>query len=168
MSKAIWLIDQGHLTKTSSKRFRIDYQSTIQVLNEWCGRVDGYLFNGFDPRIGVPDNQKCFYQRLHLMGIESRLHPMEIDIDGGVRQRRVDVDIASVLIKHATMPEVETIILSSGDQDLIPAVRMARDEFNKYVILFSHKVAISRDLIDSVDCFSDMQQFEARISFSSN
>lgn len=155
MNKTAWLADMGYVVKTARKGlFRLDYVSARRLLQEYFGSVSAFLFNGFDPSFGIPEGLKKFYQAMEHQGMQVRLHPMSGDPSAGDhRQRRVDVDIAAHLVWQATLPVVETVVITSGDQDLLPAVAIAKEQFGKRIVLFTY----GRDVHTELRLLADVQ-----------
>jgi len=49
-------------------------------------------------------------------------------------------------------------VLTTGDQDFVPAVELVRREFQKHVLLFSYEKMVNQDLIAAVNTW---WQFDA-------
>lgn len=148
----IWLVDMGYVIKASKDSFKLDYAKAQGVLRHKLGPVRTTLFNSYNAELGVEDAMEAFYsmmERDHQMRVS--LQPLGLDKDGNAVQRRVDVDLAANMVWYACQPEVTTIVLTSGDQDFIPAVELVIEEFDLQVILWSYDVFVSRDLSEAVD-----------------
>jgi|GEM_PF-1259549 len=143
--EAAWLIDIGYVVKAAS--FKLDYFKTLAELQAKHTAVHAFIFNGFDPRNEIDSGLKSFYNAATAMGFRIRLHPMLVDAQGRVHQKRVDVDMAAHLMLHATMPEVSHVYLTTGDSDLMPAVELAREKFKTSLILLTYEKNVSNDLI---------------------
>ena len=76
---------------------------------------------------------------------------MDSGAAGANRQRRVDVDLAAHLIWQASLSPVATLILTTGDQDFVPAVQMVKEHLGKRVILFTYGQSVHHELIDAAD-----------------
>jgi uncharacterized LabA/DUF88 family protein len=66
---------------------------------------------------------------------------------------------------QASLPEIQTVVLTTGDQDFVPAVELVRNEFGKPVILFTYKAMVHADLIAAADewwTFEDQKAWVAR------
>jgi hypothetical protein len=148
MSKAAWLVDVGYVVKTAGKGgMKLDYVAAERLLAGRYGPVSTFLFNSYDNAYGVPDGLAGFYDLMEQRGMVVRLHPMSGDeATGSHRQRRVDVDLACHAIWQASLPDVEHVVLTTGDQDLIPAVEMCRARFGTAVVLFTFRQNVSREL----------------------
>ena len=167
MAKAAWLVDMGYVVKTSGKGlFKIDYVSAANVLSARLGGTKPFIFNGFDANQGIPTGLQGFYHAMEAQGMTICLHPMTGDAGAGTHvQRRVDVDIAAHLIWQCSLPSIENVVLTTGDQDFIPAIELAKREFGKRVLLFSFNRNVHGDLRKLVDehlLFEDHEKEIAR------
>ncbi|GAB4515739.1 MAG: hypothetical protein Kow0047_27660 [Anaerolineae bacterium] len=149
--RCAWLIDVGYVVKASDGRFKLDYVAARRLLEGRFGRTRAFLFNGFDPQYGIPPGLQSFYDAMRRQGMEIRLHPMESGPPGENRQRRVDVDFSAHMIWQASLPEIEAIVITTGDQDFVPAVELAKAEFGKTVVLFTYESFVHHDLAAAVD-----------------
>ncbi|PZS04022.1 MAG: hypothetical protein DLM69_02300 [Candidatus Chloroheliales bacterium] len=156
-ASAAWLIDVGYLVKASKGRFKLDYVEAGRFIKRKCGPTHIYLFNGYDPTHGVEQELQYFYDTMKRHGMQVRLHPMQPDAEGIYRPRRVDVDLSAHLVWQASIPELQTVVLTTGDQDFVPAVELARREYDKRVILFTYRAMVNRDLVVAA---SERWQFE--------
>lgn len=159
MASVSWLIDMGYIVKASENRFKLDYVEAKTYLEEQCGATRAFLFNGYDTAYGISPRLWAFYDTIAMHNFKVRLHPMQSGPPGTNRQRRVDVDFSAHLIWQASLPEIEKLIITSGDQDFVPAVELVRCEYKKPVILFSYETMVHRDL---VDCVNDWWRFETQ------
>ncbi len=165
MCQVVWLVDMGYVAKASEGKFRLDYVEAEELLKEALGPTRTYLFNGFDPAYGIPPGLQAFYDAMRKCGMEVRLHPMESGPPGVNRQRRVDVDFGAHLVWQASLPEIETIVITAGDQDFVPAVVLARNELGKRVILFTYEAVVHQDLIACVDEWWQFEEEEKRLEW---
>lgn len=151
--KAAWLVDMAYVVKASAKaRFKLDYITAASLLGNRIGETKAYLFNGFDSKLGIPDGLKAFYHAMEAQGMTVSLQPMSGDTSAGTHvQRRVDVDIAAHLVWQASLPSIEHIVLTTGDQDFIPAARIAKKQFGKRLVLFSFERDVSGELRQLAD-----------------
>lgn len=149
MRPTAWMIDMGYVVKASSGQFNLDYVSAHQLIEERCSRTQAFLFNGFDPAYGVPAGLQRFYEAMRRYGMKIRLQPMQSGPPGANRQRRVDVDLCAHLVWQASKTEVSTLVLTAGDQDLLPAVEVVRERLGKQLILFTYEKNVHRELAQS-------------------
>lgn len=163
MSSSAWLVDMGYIVKAAKESsMRLDYMATESWLAGKYGSTRTFLFNSYDVHYGTPSGLQAFYDAMTRRGSVVRLHPMRGGIgDEPHRQRRVDVDIASHAVWQAATAGVDRLVLSTGDQDLIPAVEMCRDELGVSVVLLTFLHNVSRELAGVVDehlLFEDYRQ----------
>lgn len=153
MIKAAWLVDMGYVVKAAKvSGMRVDYLVAQGILAARYGSVRTFLFNSYDAKFGIPAGLKGFYTAMEHRGMVVRLHPMSGGASGEPhKQRRVDVDVACHAVWQATSGGVDHLILTTGDQDLIPAVEMCRSTFGKAVVLFTFRDNVSDELVRAAD-----------------
>ena len=161
MSTAAWLVDIGYVVKASEGKFKLDYVEGHRLLEERCGRTRTFLFNGFDPVYGVSEGLQKFYEAMEQHGMEVRLQPMQSGLAGTNRQRRVDVDLSAHLVWQASFKDVVTLVLTTGDEDFLPAVEVVRKRCGKRLVLFTYHRNVHRELAESVD---DWWLFESEMA----
>ena len=160
MNTAAWLVDIGYVVKTGAKGlFKIDYLKAEAVLARRFGSVRTFLFNGYASDIPIPDGLHKFYAAMRHHGMTVCLHQMREHT-----QRRVDVDLAAHMIWQASTPGVEVIVLTTGDQDFIPAVKMAQETFKKQIALFTYKLDVSMELQKQADLHLRFEDVERDVS----
>jgi len=164
MSAIAWLIDMGYVVKASAGRFKLDYIAADTLLGEIFGSSHPFLFNGFDADYGIPEGLRAFYESMERHGFVVRIHPMQRGGPGENRQRRVDVDFCAHMIWQAGLAEVENLIITTGDQDFVPAVELVRQKFQKKVILFTYESMVHRDLASAVDQWLKFEDYRSRIA----
>ena len=152
-----WLIDMGYITKASKGRFKLDYiiarQFIEQKLQDSCRAV---IFNSVDHSRGVDRSLTQFYFTVEQAGFTVNLYQME-----GGSQKQVDVALASHAVWRAT--EGDTIVLSSGDIDFLPAVKLITVETRQKVVLFTYDFGVHEELISAASehwIFDDYPQLE--------
>ena len=151
MTNVSWLVDIGYVVKASEGHFRLDYIAAERFIEATLGPTQTFLFNGFDPLYGVPAGLQAFYNAMRQHGMNVRLQPMQSGAPGTNRQRRVDVDLSVHLVWQASLRQVDTLVLTTGDQDFVPAVELVRDQFRKRIILFTYETMVNHDLIAAVN-----------------
>jgi uncharacterized LabA/DUF88 family protein len=152
VSAVWWLVDMGYVVKASEGSFRLDYAATQAWLTEQIGPARSILFNSYSPERGLEPAMKQFYDRMKSQhGMSVRLQPLGLDRYGGTKQRRVDVDLATQMVWLATDEETETFVLTTGDQDFVPAVRLVREECDIWVTLLTYDRHVSEELSAEVD-----------------
>ncbi len=165
-ARVCWLVDIGYVVKASEGRFKLDYVGANDLIAARYGPASAFLFNGVDDRYGIPPGLQRFYDEMARRGMTIRLQPMQSGPPGTNRQRRVDVDIAAHLVWKASVPEVETIVLTTGDQDFVPAAEIVREQFDKQLVLFTYSYRAHPDLVASVDERINFEDFEDLLATS--
>lgn len=162
MEKAAWLVDMGYVVKASRGAFPLDYVRAAAFLKARLGAVHPFLFNGYDQRIGVTEGLTAFYRAMEHQGMVVRLHPMSGEPSlRSHTQRRVDVDLAAHLVWQAGLAENGCVVLTTGDQDFVPAVELVTEHCQTRVVLFSYRQNVHRDLEAAVAeriCFEDFKE----------
>lgn len=164
MAHVAWLVDMGYVVKASKGKFKLDYVKAQAFLAETCGPVEVFLFNGVDATYGIPTGLQAFYDAMALQGMQVRLHPMEPGPVGTNRQRRVDVDFSAHMVWQASLPDVHTVVITTGDQDFVPAVELVRNHMNKKVILFTYEAVVHHDLIAAADVWWRFEEERIRLA----
>lgn len=160
-----WLVDMGYVVKTAPTRFKLDYIAARDLLSTEFGRVQTTLFNGYDEGFGIPQGLRGFYQAMEQQGMTVRLHPMTGDAGlGDHRQRRVDVDLAAHMVWQASLAMVERVVLTSGDQDFLPAVEVVREKLQKEVVLFAYTANVHKVLQTAADRVLHFEDHEQRLA----
>ena len=150
--RTVWLVDIGFVVKVGSQRFKLDYVAAEKWLASRYGSVSTFLFNGYDPTYGIPEGLQRFYTAMRSSGMTVCLHPMSGRAGyGDHRQRRVDVDMTAHLVWQASLPEVERVVITTGDQDFLPAVHIVREACKKKVALLCYNQDVSAELKQQTD-----------------
>jgi len=166
MAGTVWLVDMGYVVKTAKKSgMRLDYVLARDLLGTRFGETHAFLFNSVDDAFGIPDGLRAFYRAMEAQGMVVRLHPMTGEAAAGThRQRRVDVDLASHAVWQASLPDTRVIVLTTGDQDLVPAVELCRERFGVFIVLFAFQHDVSRALREAVDDWLCIEDFRDRLA----
>ena len=164
VNQTVWLVDIGYVVKASEGKFKLDYVEAERLLEEAYGPTQTFLFNGFDEAYGIPPGLQAFYDAMAGYGMTVRLQPMQSGPPGTNRQRRVDVDLSAHLMWQASLPEVQTLVLTTGDQDFVPAVELARSEFGKRVVLFAYDAMVHPHLVAAADDWWKFEDDEERLA----
>jgi hypothetical protein len=143
--RAAWLVDMAYVVKASRGAFPLDYRNAAHHLRRRVGTLKCHLFNGYDQRFGVPRGLSAFYAAMESEGMDLHLYPMDEDQEGANRQRRVDVAIGAYLV-HAAATGTETVILTTGDSDLIPAVDIATQALGATINLLTYRHGVAHQL----------------------
>ena len=164
MSQSVWLVDVGYVVKASEGLFRLDYLQAQRVIAERCGPARAFLFNGYDEVYGIPAGLQAFYDEMKRQGMVVRLQPMQSGDPEANRQRRVDVDLGAHLVWQASLPDVKTLVVTTGDQDLVPAIEVVRERMGKRVVLFTYRRNVSHELVDVADEWWLFEEEEGRLA----
>jgi uncharacterized LabA/DUF88 family protein len=136
----------GYVIKAGLGKPRLDYVACENWIALEYGECASFVFNSQGADGPTSAGLWSFYEQMRARGAKVSLQPMSRDAEGTLRQRRVDVDIGSHLVWLASLPQIKTLVLTTGDQDLIPAVNMARAQLEKRVILFAYDSAVHHEL----------------------
>jgi uncharacterized LabA/DUF88 family protein len=152
-----WLIDMGYVTKASKGRFKLDYLAGRLLIEEKLkDRCQAEIFNSFHKHYGIEKGLAQFYYTIQQAGFTVNLYQME-----GESQKQVDVAIASQAVWRAA--KGDTIVLSSGDLDFLPAVRLITEQAHRGLILFTYDFGVHEDLVKLASdhwLFEDYPQLE--------
>lgn len=147
----------GYITKASKGRFKLDYiiarQFIEEKLKDHCQPV---IFNSVDNKFGMDRSLTQFYYTVRQAGFTVNLYQME-----GGSQKQVDVALASHGVWRAT--QGDTIILSSGDIDFLPAISLITEHTQQKIILFTYDFGVHKELINAASehwIFDDYPQLE--------
>lgn len=163
MHVAAWLVDIGYVVKASEGKFKLDYLAGEEFLADRLGPVKTFLFNGFDPDYGIPSGLQAFYDLMARRGMAVRLQPMQSGPVGQNRQRRVDVDLGAHLVWQASLEAVKAVVITTGDQDLVPAVELVRQQLAKQVVVFSYADNVHRQLAETANEWWKFEDHAARL-----
>lgn len=152
---------------------KLDYIAAEQFLSNRYGSTATFLFNSLDQLYGIPDGLKKFYRAMERHGMVVCLQPMSGDpTSDDHKQRRADVDLASHAVWQASLDDVKTVVLTTGDQDMTPAVKLCQDKFGVRIVLFTFRRNVSKALVDLANghlFFEDHRsQLDRHISESSS
>lgn len=136
-----WLIDMGYITKASKGRFKLDYVKARQLIEQKLkAKCAAHVFNSVDKRWGVDRGLVQFYHTIQQSGFTVSLYQME-----GEAQKQVDVAIAAEMVWRASRGSA--IVLSSGDIDFLPAVKIVTQAAMQQLYLFTFDHGVHDDLI---------------------
>ncbi len=142
-----WLVDIGYVVRASEGKFKLDYLKAERFLQETCGPTRTFLFNVFDPTLGIQPGLRAFYDAMSRQGMTILLHPAQLQgSQPRTHQCRLDVDFSAHLLWQAGLPFVETVVITTGEADFVPPVELARAECAKRVILFSYNALVPYEL----------------------
>ena len=165
MSDCVWLVDIGYVVKAAKKSdMKLNYIAARDLLTRHYGSVSAYLFNSIDYAYGIPAGLQAFYNTMTNQGMVVRLHPMSGDSAAGShRQRRVDVDFACHAVWQASLPETRVLVLTTGDQDMVPAAELCKNQFGVEIILFTFNSDVSSALAGFADQSIRFENFRSEL-----
>ncbi len=183
-NRTLWLIDAGYLFKAQrsvAPGYTFDYGRLKAHLERGGPIWRAYYLNS------VPEDQASAQDGFHTwlrdgLGIVVKLYGLKestvgklycrqcgrkVDIncdnDGRhelsvVQQKGVDVGLATLALVH--MDDYDTLILSSGDGDLLDAIRHVKDKGKRLELaVFDYGVSAKlRELADAVHVINDFQE----------
>jgi uncharacterized LabA/DUF88 family protein len=164
-------IDGAHLRRAADD-FAATYfggdsiiMTILQMSGQGCLRK--YYYDCPPPR---PKNEsdEDFAQREATEQLFKRLQRMEgchvylgetVGVGGKLRQKGVDVQLATHMLTHSFRKTVRRAVLIAGDGDFVPLVRALVEE-GTYVTLMSRRSNTSTRLIDAADVHRPFDPFE--------
>ena len=100
--------------------------------------------------------EKPFFDALSKLGIETRVRDLQ-EFYGGAK--KADWDVGIVLDAVRTAPNIDVVVLASGDGDFIPLVEYLKNQ-GKRVEVIAFGKSTSSKLIEVADEFIDMDEAE--------
>lgn len=154
-------IDFIKLTKLLSKNFnliRVYYYSGIPTEATWNKNKESE--KEFKSRLSKQIN---FLDKLALdFNFHIITRPLVID-KGQVKEKGIDVNIASDIIWHGLSNNYDTFVLISGDRDLIKCLERMKDN-GKRVIIANFEGKISREVKKIADKYINLSEKKDEIS----
>ncbi len=98
--------------------------------------------------------EKAFFEALTKLGIETRVKPLK-EFYGG--QKKADWDVGIVIDAIRTAPNVDVVVLVSGDGDFVPLVEYLRNK-GKRVELMAFGKTTSSELKEKADEFINLDK----------
>lgn len=137
MERMAIFIDEGYLNKALEGlgRPRLDYGRFIEALQGDLPLMRTYYYYcmPYQSPTPTPEERAMYQSKLSFVRYLTRLPRFELRqgrlIKRGTEyvQRRVDVMLASDLVKLAVSGQIKEAVLVAGDSDFIPAVAVAKD-----------------------------------------
>lgn len=140
----------------------VDVENLIKSFRETTENIRGAFIDFHDMRELLAEGRDISYSKAYSTysseyGVSTILREMEIDgfdleleKNGGRKQKGVDVRMSLGINKAANQNNCDTIIIVSGDADFVPAVRVAK-ELNKNVLVASFRCSLSENLANEAD-----------------
>lgn len=176
LAKLMGFIDGGYLRSEIEKRFGEDginfqrlKQRMIEYFNANCGgKYDGDLVRVYyydaiaDPKHPQYQQQSDYFSRIKAInGYQVRLGklvPTGKDGTGSLKQKGVDVLLATDMITKAYHEQYEFAILLAGDNDFLEVVNAVKDS-GKRVFGMYFREHIADDLYDAFDARIEIGNF---------
>jgi len=144
------LIDVQNLYHSAKNIFnaRVDFKEVLKK------GVDGRkLIRAFGYVVSTKTGEeKPFFEALTSLGIETRVRDLQ-EFYGG--QKKADWDVGIVIDAVRTSPNVDVVVLCSGDGDFIPLVEYLKAKGKRVEVLAFDKTTSSK-LKEAVDEFFDL------------
>ncbi len=99
------------------------------------------------------EEEKGFFEALNKLGIETRVKDIRVFAGGA---KKADWDIGLVIDVIAMAQKLDTIILATGDGDMVPLVEYVRYTYGCQVEVIAFGKSAAGILRDSADEFIDM------------
>jgi len=100
--------------------------------------------------------EKTFFEALIKAGIETKVKDLQIFYGG---MKKADWDVGITIDAVRLSPQVDALVLVTGDGDFIPLVDYLKSQGNQMEVIAFSKSASSK-LIEAVDDFIDLSQDE--------
>ena len=162
MDKAAVLVDDGYIRAIKRKYYpgkSIDYLKLSDALCEGYTRFRTYFYTCMPYQSNPPtERENTLYSSMdsflsHLRGLprfEVRLGRLRRTGNGSYEQKGVDVLFAIDLVQLCVGKYVNKVFLITGDSDMVPAVRIAKDAMAIMALVY-HPSEYSRHLYDICD-----------------
>lgn len=157
LKKVALLIDNAYLSMLTKEEFdgaRLDYLKLSDVICEGFNRIGTYVYDAHSylPPLHIPLSQD-FMKRLDVRGKQSSfLNALQYLPKFTVRigetrrrgdhyiQKKVDVLLSIDLVVLSLRHEIEQAFLIAGDEDFLPAARMAKNEGVQVTLIHSGRM----------------------------
>lgn len=167
MHKLMIFIDGSNLyheTDRFQKGMRIDFEKLREILAEGYDLVRTFYYAS---RPANPTSeQEGFFKKMGYLGFKTRIKPLrESYADNGrrdIREKGVDVALATDLVANGMRRGFDWAIIVSGDQDFCEAIEQVQSQgLRVQVTFFRH--AMADELKLKVDKFSYLDDIVDRI-----
>lgn len=158
------------------EKFKISFEKLINLLKKDFNLIRVYYYTGI-PTIKTWDknkeSEKEFKDRLSKqirfldkLALDYNFHivtrPLIID-RGIIKEKGIDVNIASDIIWHGLSDNYDAFVLLSGDRDLIECLERMKDN-GKRVIIANFERNISREIKKIADRYINLSEKKEEIS----
>ena len=170
-------IDGENLFKaTKEAGFRVSFEKLINFLSKGFNLIRVYYYTGIPTeetwnkhKVTLKDFRIKLSKQLQFLdklALDFNFHiitrPLVID-KGQVKEKGIDVNIASDIIWHGLSNNYDAFVLISGDRDLIECLERMKDN-GKRVIIANFERNMSREVKIIADRFIDLAEFKDKIS----
>ena len=124
-------------------------KNTYPQISYYVGEIKQYKNNQKSKRLYA--NQQSLFSNLRKQGINIKLGYL-LKSDGKYHEKGVDVQIAADMIYGAMKDEYDICYLISSDTDLLPAVKIAKNE-HKHVVYVGFEYVMSRALMNNCSSY---------------
>ncbi|MNK79283.1 NYN domain protein [compost metagenome] len=160
MERVAIFIDEGYLNKAleSLGRPRLDYGRFIEAIQGDMPLLRTYYYYcmPYQSPTPTPEERTMYQSKLSFVRYLSRLPRFELRqgrlIKRGTEyvQRRVDIMLASDLVRLSISGQIKEAVLVAGDSDFVPAIAIAKDA-GVLVTLCYAPGAAHDELLDACD-----------------
>ncbi len=160
MERVAIFIDEGYLNKAleSLGRPRLDYGRFIEAIQGDLPLLRTYYYYcmPYQSPTPTPEERNMYQAKLSFVRYLSRLPRFELRqgrlIKRGTEyvQRRVDIMLASDLVRLSVAGQIKEAVLVAGDSDFVPAIAIAKDA-GVLVTLCYAPGAAHDELLDACD-----------------
>ena len=177
MEKLMIFIDGENLFKSSrEENIKISFEKLIEFLSKGFNLIRVYYYSGIPTKTTWNKNketEKEFQNKMNKqiqfldkLALDFNFHivtrPLIIR-DGQIKEKGIDVNIASDIIWHGLSNNYDTFILISGDRDLIECLERMKDN-GKRVIIANFDRNISREIKKIADKYINLSGIKEEIS----
>ncbi|MCP6760899.1 MAG: NYN domain-containing protein [Fischerella sp. CENA71] len=152
-------IDEGNIYHSAKEQgFEIDYAGLLEELKGNAPQIDAYIYTGVD---ASKPKQREKLKHLQKLGYKPISKPV-VRRANGSKKANLDVELALDLVELAN--QYDTVILVSGDGDLIDAVRrVQRQKVQVEVVSFRSVTAVS--LMRVADKYTDLASLNKALQY---
>ncbi|MEK6946429.1 MAG: NYN domain-containing protein [Nanoarchaeota archaeon] len=149
-----------------ANNLKLEIRQHVNTVKTKFEQIRQSKFDAMDNQAAQAEQQKDFFKKVRESKFERRTTPL-VNREGYIRQKGVDVKLATDLIKFAHSNAYDVAILMSGDSDLTESIKLVREQLGKIIILFAYLSpagstkynTINNDLIELGDFFINADEF---------
>ena len=171
----IFIDGENLFQAAKGENFKVSFEKLIKFLSKDFNLIRVYYYTGI-PTIDIWDKnketEKEFKERLSKqikfldkLALDYNFHivtrPLVLK-QGIIKEKGIDVNIASDIIWHGISGNYDTFILISGDRDLIECLERMKDN-GKRVIIANFERNISREIKKIADRYINLSEIKKEI-----